>query len=495
MLRRLTRRDILKTGALAGFGGVALVGTTLAIRERPAPYRNVLLITCDCLRADRLGCYGYKRSAAGAPQSITAGLDALADEGTLFEHHYSQSDWTPTSLVSLLNSANPVMGSQRSYDFLRDHANIIYELRSFLYEGRSYYSEAILSNVLLLDEVFTQNFERIQNATTVRRFTDKMEELNERIIFPRAEAIRERVESVLDHHSHRDQSFFVWAHFMDTHEPYSPASRFLAQLAAGDPEDCFTELKRAYIAGRQVEDYQAKLSDLNDLYDASLMYADEQLALTVQAVKARHLLEDTLVIITADHGQSLGEHGAVGHGLTLYDPEVRIPLIMLGPGVPRGVRVRTRTWNTDVIPTISEFLGKTNTRSFDGESLFPLASAAASGRMTAHREVFSCADYPDFVMEDRKKEMLISPSGHAFIETVDTEGEVVQTELYDLNRDPGQAENIAASQEQLTATLAARLRDIHATDGRGPHSYAPAATPVRSPEIDAQLRALGYVSG
>jgi arylsulfatase A-like enzyme/Flp pilus assembly protein TadD len=235
------------------------------------------------------------------------------------------------------------------------------------------------------------------------------------------------------------QPFFLWAHFYDPHAPYRPPADALAR------------------AGGLA-------------YDGEVTYADAEIGRILRAIKDRGDEGRTVVVVVGDHGESLGEHGERTHGMLLYDGALRIPLVIAGPGVAAGDR-QLPVSIVDVAPTVLRLAGLNVPAGVQGHDLF-------TGPAAAH-EVYAETLYPQTLgwssltalVEDRWK--VITPDGGA-------------EELYDLERDPGERDNVSPQKREVVQAAAARLSAIR-------KSEATASASAPSAEAQERLRALGYV--
>ncbi len=342
-----------------------MVGTTTDDADGP----NVLLFVIDTLRADRLGSYGY-----GRPTSPN--FDALAADGALFEHATAQSPWTMPSMASLWSSRHPanhrVVLSPRQ---LAPDLELLPE--RFLAEGYE-----------------TVGFNENAIAGSLIGAADGFELLVENVIDEEQGDARRGAAGFLEWFEQRDESrpFFAWVHGVEPHVPYNPAPEFLfgdppPERAAGielnamllefqalTREDLGT-LEQPNEQGRRFASLREQLlvrrTEIDDLYDSCVHLADVRLGLLVEALKRTGEYENTIVVVTSDHGEELGDHGYFLHDHALIEELLHIPLAIRVPGLePRSIRQRAQT--IDLFPTLAELLDWTPDPGWEGSSLAPL---------------------------------------------------------------------------------------------------------------------------
>lgn len=279
---------------------------------------NVLLITVDTLRADRLGCYG--REGAG-----TDAIDALAARGVLFEQATAGTPITLPSHATILTGLDaPDHGVRHNGTFrlAEEHLTLAEVLG-----GRGYATAAFVG-AFVLDRRYglAQGFERYDDAVHPRDEAENaMGRYNERPANEVTDAVLGWIDEA---EAGRRRPFLVWAHYFDPHAPYAPPPPFDATFAA-------------------------------DPYQGEVAFVDAELGRLARGLERRGLWERTLVVLTADHGEGLGEHGEPTHADLLYDSTLRVPLIFSNPLLfPEAVAVRDRLAAlTDLFPTILDLLG------------------------------------------------------------------------------------------------------------------------------------------
>ncbi len=358
--RRFPRRRV-RCIAVWGLGlylaaGLMVVADTARAADTPT---NVLVILIDALRPDHLGVYGYER-----PTSPT--IDRLAAEGVLFESAFSQASWTKPSVPSLFTGLYPIehrvfTGSDEerpgriTSDVLAEKHTTIAEV----FQAQGYRTAAFLDNAQLRDFLgFAQGFETYEEdlgraEAITSRFVDWLRELDE-------------------------EPFFAYVHYLDPHWPYDPPAPYdqLFPKPTGTSIDFGTlnwkHLERQIEDGRMIPNAD-DLAALQALYDGEIRYNDQAIGSLLDALREHDLLKSTLIVLTADHGEEFWEHGRLGHGRSLYDEVLHVPLILRLPGgVP--ARIADQVELVDVMPTLLDLSGIPIPEDLSGKSLRPLVT-------------------------------------------------------------------------------------------------------------------------
>ena len=463
--------------------------------------KNVLLIVVDALRADRLGCYGYTRVVNGQKVSLTPNIDRLAEKGALFENCVSQSNWTPTSMASMLYSVNPTVRSlSHSYEYLGEAGmyHCLFADVQKCYLENDYDRVAVQSNPHLLGGTFTSMFDHIVNVVPHPFRESDYQLFGKEVMHGDAAAVNLHAYSAVKSAARNNRSFILYLHYMDVHEPYPWRDEYRSLFPDGakgteDFGNLRLEVGKKYYefgaTGKYSGEYAERLQRLVDDYDASLMYLDRRVGELLNFLADRKLFGNTLIIFAADHGQEFGEHGNIGHCTDFHHEQARVPLICVGGAMPAGARVKSFVRNIDIIPTIEgymEFYPKC-----DGENLLPAVELAAKGTVAPNREVFACSDYPSNLTPSLMMKMLISPELTKYILTLDDKGKVVREELYDLVADPDERRDLSAARPRVLDAARARLDELHLRPATGQTRTSRARVPT--PIIRERLRSIGYL--
>lgn len=416
--------------------------------------RNVVLMILDAASARHVGAYGYHRDT-------TPELDRLAREGVLFEQAHTPAVYTLLAMSAVWTSQYPHQ-TRWNARLSADAPTLAELLESRGVRCGGFVGNAQAGHAFGLDRGFSV-FEEVYATPPggTRAFRQAL---------PRFLA------------AHRDRPFFLYAHVPDPHFPYAPEPPFDTVFG---PDGPITQEQRRdpgwlkKVSDGDVVLDQAGWDHLARLYDGNLRVADRAVGDLRHDLEALGLWEDTALVVTADHGESLGERGTVGHQAEVHREVTHVPLVMRLPGGPRGKRVPGLVDLTDLAPTFADLLGVREAdlpRSFQGRSLLPLASGAGGGRAFVVSR--NPGLYPRYALRH----------GRWTCHFATRRG---TRRLYDVEKDPREREDLAA-------------RDPWRAEYErlGLHRFVLSLRrPGRAPETEAELdeeqqenlRALGYV--
>jgi arylsulfatase A-like enzyme len=408
-----------------------------------APGKNVLVVSFDAMRADGLGLYGYDRE-------VSPNLDAFANEALVFDRAYSAAPVTPTSFAAAFTGLYPYKV------FLGWHLIPVPRLADVMSQN-GYQTFALLNNVQLVAERhFDQGFEVFETGP-----------------WPEEELVDMAI-AQMDEAAGDGKPFFGWVHFISPHTPYT-FREMSAHLAPAQSDGRF-----AIAVGGEFEiQSDEELQRVRDLYDGEVFYADHLFGQLIAHLRDDGLLDETIVIVTADHGEEFMDHGQVQHN-ALYDELVRVPLLMRHPDHPIGSRSVAPYLNIDLMPTIASMIGAEAPEEIDG---IDLRSPIDPDR---HRIVAAMTNR-------HRHEILSEQSGRKLIQTCMPE---YREELYDLNSDPDERNNILLDQPELANHLAGLLEAATTSD---PCAMLKAANQGKlpqdmlTPEQIEELKSLGYI--
>lgn len=334
-------------------------------------WEHVILLSADALRADHLSSYGYHRETSPV-------LDELADESIRFGNAYSASSHTREAVPALLTGEYPDIAIDDGYRLATEPVASTLSEAGFATAG--FHSNPFVSRAYGFDKGFDHfdddlHLGQHKLVALAQRALDKLRNRH----YARADEINERSLEWLDSLD-SGESFFLWNHYMDTHGPYEPPGEYATRYT--DREVSGREAQKLY--QRAIDDPEsitdAERELLIDLYDAEIRYNDARIGEFLAALRERDLLEESLLIVTADHGDAFGEHGYYEHPRYLHDEITRVPLIVRPPGGD-AEEVETPASTLDVGATIEAAVGSEATG--DGVSLL--------GTLPDDRTVFSQA--------------------------------------------------------------------------------------------------------
>jgi arylsulfatase A-like enzyme/tetratricopeptide (TPR) repeat protein len=400
--------------------GAALVLATSCRAGRessvPATPPNIVLITIDTLRADRIG------------RGFTPAIDRLAANGVRFDNARTTVPLTLPSHVSIMTGLLPVAHGVRDNGVVfapqPSAPTLARRLRDAGYRTGAFVGAYVLDRRFGLVDGFDTYDDRVrrQPGEGARLEAER----------PGGEVVDAAVTWLNQTTSH----FFLWVHLYDPHAPYEPPAEYREQAGG-------------------------------DAYNGEVAYADAQVARLVERLQARGVLASTVVVVTGDHGEGLGDHGEHTHGMLAYDSTLRVPLVFSGAAVPKRA-VTAPVSLTDLAPTLSRLAG--------------LATAGPSADLLApqlaERDVYAETHYPR------------AAGWHALSVLAGERWKLIQsseTELYDLATDPTEQKNVAAAHAGVVQGMTSRLTALQ--------TASPAPTAAVAAEASERLRALGYVSG
>jgi arylsulfatase A-like enzyme len=458
---------------------VAVAGCVPA-GERSGARPNILVVLVDTLRADRLGAYGSTRG-------LTPFLDGLAARGCVFERAYAPSPWTNPSVASLFTSR-----------FQSQHGIITFAsalapgertLAAALREA-GYVTGGFVANGLLNPGLgFGRGFDAYQALWPEP--VDGHPGHPGRVRKRRADEINALALDWLDGlPASPAKPVFLYLHYVEPHQPYSPPTPILARLLAGRPAPDLHFLSQSMTFARVAPPDEATHRDLELVYDAEVASVDASLATLFPALERRGFLRHAIVVVTSDHGEEFKEHGSFGHGGTLFNELIWIPLLLHGPGVTPG-RLGDVVSLLDVAPTLLDLVGGASPPSFEGRSLRDrLVPPGWSARLVPRRS-HPAAAFSELLLPEDQEGSRLSPHERAIVLgarklVVGPEGEKA---LYDLAHDPGEQNALEPSEDdELLRVHLAGFLDL--TGGAVP------TTPTQplDPDTQRRLRAFGYVN-
>ncbi len=450
--------------------------------SRGAP--SLVLILIDTLRADRLGCYG---SPAGASPHV----DALAARGTLFERAYAPSPWTWPSTATLLTGLSPpahgVLGLPSCF-LAHDHLTLAEQLR------RAGFATAAISTSPLVDRErnFDQGFEEFHHLIDRERDSGQGLDEADHGVFGTAPEVLALAEPWLRRRA--GERFFLYLHLTEPHGPYLPdpalASAWIPERAPeGWRPRRVSQLLRRRTAGEAIDEelLQRCLEHNSALYDGEVATVDHAVGRLLELLRELGRLEETLVVVTSDHGEEFAEHGMSGHGKQLHEESLRVPLIAAGPGVPPGRRVQRAVPLRQLPGSLLARLGVSPGRfPFEGDLWGsdppeggPLYFSIQMGRWVEEDGSFGRDQTPVHGVRRGEHLLLWCPargsSGGAL-------------RLYDLGSDPEALADVATRHPDLSEELRRMIAEWLASES----ARRPEAVPGGATALE-MLRGIGYV--
>jgi arylsulfatase A-like enzyme len=414
---------------------------------------NVVFLLIDTLRADRLGVYGYARPT-------TPVIDEAAAYGIVFEDVVSQSSWTKTSMASLWTATHPIRNGVLRYGHVIPEAAVMPAER---FRDAGYRTIGLWRNGWVEANFgFAQGFESyVRPAIGRERIRIHRESRTPNPIAGTDEDLTISATGFLEKFG--AERFFLYLHYMDVHQyVYDESSAIFG-------------------------------TSYSDIYDQSIHWVDRLIGVLFDELERLDLLERTIVVIAADHGEAFLEHGREGHAQDLHGEVTHVPLIILPPFLLEpGIRVRATVSNADIWPTLLDLVGLPPLPDADGRSLVPLVLAAAGVPAPDAAQL----ERPVFAQLQRGWGRPKRTNAASLVSVTDRNQRLLATlddappELYDRAADPSEQRDLAASDPESARRLRA-LADDYARDTRPPWGEAP-----REVELDElrlnHLRALGY---
>ena len=409
--------------------------------RNPDTRPNILLITLDTTRADRMGFMGSKRG-------LTPHLDTIAQQGIVFTRAYAHVPITTASHATILTGTYPQFN--RVNDFGVPLSSRLPYLPDLL-RARGYHTGAFVGSLILdpLDGTapgFDRGFEIYDAGFHLRRHGAD-----------RYKSVERRATDVVDHalswlSQLPNGPFFLWVHLYDAHDPYDPPEPF-------------------------------KTQHRSDLYDGEIAYADSAVGRLIDEIRKHGLYDETLIAVVADHGESLGAHGENTHGIFLYDETLHVPMLFKLPANrAAGTRIDARARLVDIAPTILQESGGTVPKEMQGESLAALMKpTAGKNEAAADRPAYAETDYPHRAFGWSSLRALRTGK-YLYIRAP-------EAELYDQVGDPSAAHNLAAQSKAVAGTLSSQLNDFRSKTAQ---TLVELAKP--NAEQMQKLQALGYVA-
>ena len=416
---------------LVAFGLFVLTLVGVIYWQRRAPRPNIILVTFDTTRADRLGVYGYK-------DGLTDAFDDFAKSGVLFERAYAPAPITLPSHATLLTGLYPPEHGLRingSGKLTQDIPYLPDILKQHGYDTGAFIAAPVLDSQYGLDRGFDE-------------YDDDFSTSDESHGEPRRDG-KIIIDSALQWLQQRtDKPFFCWIHLYDAHGPYDP----------------------------RVEEYQQRFE--SNPYDAGVAWEVQQFGRITSYLEERGLKSETLVVVAGDHGEGLNEHQEDEHGMLVYETTLRVPFVFAGPEeyCRAGIRVPPAVSLVDLMPTMLEMLRIPAPDHLSGRSLLP----AFKGQPLEDRDCYAEAETP-FVLNGWSPLQTVISGRWKYIQST-------RPELYNLEADPGELSDLAGPDSEECDQLRGRLESLQKS-----MRIATAGKVNLSDKDLENLRTLGYI--
>ncbi len=481
--RRTTDSPVRPLAAVVTLVVVALIArgasTSLAVAPDDAP--NILLITIDTLRADHIGAYGYSRDTS-------ARLDALAADGVLYERSISQAPNTHPSMASMLTSQYPSSLGGKALKYIHYSLPTLAEVLN----NAGYDTAAIVSNVWLKEQMgFDEGFSHFDQTSGMSEFYAEQARIHWKDASHITNAALEWLDAAATSKEETRAPFFLWLHYLDPHHPYDPPAPydtkfknaphdhvdFLAKLRDMRTREQTRLLVKMGTGEERVSDEEFQA--IVDQYDGEIAFNDMEIGKVLDRVSAMGLDDNTLVIVTSDHGEEFRDHAGWGHSHSLHRELLHVPLIIRYPATvnapARGTRVRQRVRTLDIAPTIIA------------------AAEQALPDTMAGRDLHGVVDDDRIAISQlsRKHWTSIAMDSWKLVIRPDDDVEAEDTELYDLETDLMEHRNVADQHPDQVTRLSAALEE-HVGASAAAETISKTAEQL-DPATRKQLEALGYI--
>jgi len=415
---------ILLISALLLTAGACLAGPGTGGADRP----NIVLIVVDALRPDHLGCFGYQRPTS-------PNIDRLAAGGVLFETAITQASYTRASFPSFLTSLYPFQHGVTNWESAlpEDLVTLPQALKESGYHSIAVVHGAVLSKKFGILRGFDQEFFILPG----RRGSEKMSN------------------AAIDAIKQAPEPFFVMLHLFDAHKPYSAGKEYVEAVRGDSRAEPFRWKSRDYIGIAETPE-PGQIEGEMLLYDASIRYADHGIGRVLAQLEVSGVSDHTLVVITADHGESFWEHGLPMHSTNVYDEVARVPLVFSYPDkIQEPLRIREQVRLIDLFPTFVDIAGGTPPEQCEGTSLLGLIEgerreARPGTFLPLELALTECTTPWALVTRCLRNE-----DYKLLVETV-----TATRELYDLNADPAETRNLAGTGIALEDSLMKQMQKI-----------------------------------
>ena len=386
---------------------------------------NVLFLVIDTLRADHLGCYGHNRDTSPY-------IDDLAEHSTMFEHAISSAPWTAPSISSMFTAQYPaVLG-------FKDE-NLTVKLRHYfvtlaeVFRENNYKTKGLISHTLLSSRLgFAQGFDSYDEKNAKGHG-----HISSNSLLKKATAFLK---------ANKDKKFFLFVHFFDPHYDYILHEEFNFYPGYKGPLQSSEPVKRLRRIARELE--ESDIEYIKALYDSEIRFTDLHIGNLIEQLKTLKLFDDTLIVLTADHGEEFLERGDywIGHTRKLYQEQIHVPLIIKLPQETEGKTIEEYVEVMNLMPTLVNYIGLKFSAEYEHEEIiFPLITEhSGSNRPIISETQRNGVKLQSVILDDWK-----------YIYNLNTYSQ----ELYKLTNDPGESENLASLNQERLQKMEMTLQD------------------------------------
>lgn len=409
------------------------------VRIVPSHEWNVLLVSIDTLRADYLKLY--------SPSGVeTPNLEQMAQEAIVFDKVISQIPYTLPSHCTMLTGLYPIGHGVKDnvHGVLSEKIETVAEIfQKQNYETAAFLGSMVLSRSTGLNKGF-EYYDDLMSRADIRE-----EDLGG--IERRAEEVADSFENWFEKRGN-EKHFFVFLHFYDPHAPFEPPGAFAPSV-----------------------------KDMKGFYKGEIRYVDFVMGKLFDFLRQKGAWDNTLVLVTSDHGEMLKEHGEIGHGFFLYQPSLKVPMILRIPGIHENKRIQDPVELVDIAPTLLSLTKNHLPNAMQGKTLLPLIEGKATmeDRYAFSESYFAAIQLgisPLRSIQNKKFKLIDAP----------------RPELYDLKKDPTESENLASEKKAIVAELRQKLRQYQINYGNGDEKKEER---IVSAEEAERFAALGYLGG
>jgi len=463
--KRVIKPIPMKFLAYSGFSiliSFAVANLLFGLATPKAKGPNVIFISIDTLRADHVGTYGYERNT-------TPNIDALGNESIVFENNIVPAPWTLPSHASMLTGHTPMVhGASKMVYSIHDNMFLLQEIL----KQNGYHTFAITAVVLLSPAYgFSTGFE---SYYWLPQFV--------------ASQLVDLANKAIDE---TEQPFFFFFHLFDPHWPYAPPDEFRIFGNRKEAEDRKDEMFYKFVKFMINDASDAERREQIDLYDGEIYFTDHELGRFFDHLKQRGLWDNTIIVLTSDHGEEFLEHGFWSHMYFLYQESLRVPLIIKpqsSAGLPAAVRIPNRVGTIDIMPTILNLVGLKPPREIEGRSLLCLIRGECKDRWE-DRYISYTSEAGCSRMAELDSEWKYIQGGQCRFADLDLSR---PERLFNLESDPKEMRNLIEEKPDVAGQMRKGLDGwLSEIQEKWPVQYQ---KPKKLPEdMKEKLKALGYV--